>query len=153
MSSHLDAAGRAVMVDVGAKTETARTAMAEGALVATPEVVAAIRSNTLKKGDALSVARVAGIMAAKNTPRTIPLCHDIPLAACRIDFDLGYDSIRVVCDVSCVAKTGAEMEALSGVAAALLTLYDMAKSMEKGMEITGIRLLRKTGGKSGDYVR
>lgn len=153
MSSHLDAAGKAVMVDVTAKTETSRTASAEGTLLASEAAVAAIRDNALKKGDALSVARVAGIMAAKNTSRVIPLCHDIPLGSCTIDFELGRGSIRAVCRVACLARTGAEMEALNGVSASLLTLYDMAKSIDRGMEITGIRLLTKTGGKSGDFSR
>lgn len=153
MSSHLDPSGNAVMVDVTAKQETARTASAEGFLRATKDVVCAIRENSLKKGDALAVARVAGIMAAKNTAGTIPLCHDIPLGACTVEFELGAEEIRAVCSVRCLAKTGAEMEALNGVAVTLLTLYDMAKSMGKGMEIANIRLLKKTGGKSGDFLR
>lgn len=153
MSSHLDAAGKAVMVNVTEKAESARTASAEGVLVASPAVLAAIRENGLKKGDALAVARVAGIMAVKNTSRVIPLCHDIPVGACDIGFELGEKEVRATCTVSCLARTGAEMEALNGVTAALLTVYDMAKSIDKGMEITGVRLLSKTGGKSGDYSR
>lgn len=153
MSTHLDASGKAVMVDVTSKNETTRTAAAEGRLVASQSVLDAIQTNQLKKGDALSVARVAGIMAAKNTSRTIPLCHDIPLGSCTIDFDFEPDAIRVQCNVACHARTGAEMEALSGVSVSLLTLYDMAKSIDKGMEITGIRLLSKTGGKSGNFSR
>lgn len=153
MSSHLDASGRAVMIDVTDKAETARTASAEGVLSASEAVVRAIRENTLHKGDALAVARVAGIMAAKNTSRAVPLCHDIPLGSCDIEFELGRETIRVVCRVVCRARTGAEMEALHGVAVALLALYDMAKSVDKGMEITRVRLLTKTGGKSGDFSR
>lgn len=153
MSSHLDPSGKAIMIDVTAKQETARTALAEGFLRATESVVTAIRENSLKKGDALAVARVAGIMAAKNTSRTIPLCHDIPLGSCTIDFELFQDTIRVVCAVRCEAKTGAEMEALHGITISLLTLYDMAKSIDKGMEITDVRLLAKSGGKSGDFQR
>lgn len=153
MSSHLDASGKAVMVDITEKTETARTAMAEGFLVASEAALAAIRENSLKKGDALSVARVAGIMAAKNTSRVIPLCHDIPLTSCEVTFEFGGDRVRAVCRVACAARTGAEMEALNAVAVALLTLYDMAKSVDKAMEITDIRLLAKTGGTSGDFVR
>ncbi len=151
MSSHLNGAGKAVMVDISDKGETARTACAEGTLVASEKIVGAIRDNSLKKGDALAAARIAGIMAVKNTARAIPLCHDIPIDACTIDFHLEAAEIRVVCNVACRARTGAEMEALSGAAAALLTLYDMAKSINKGMEITRIRLLRKTGGKSGNF--
>lgn len=153
MSSHLNATGKAIMVDVTDKAETARTASAEGVLRASSAVLASIRENSLKKGDALAVARVAGIMAVKNTSRVIPLCHDIPVGACDIEFELGEDEVRAVCRVACLAKTGAEMEALNGVATALLTLYDMTKSIDKGMEITGVRLLGKTGGKSGDFFR
>lgn len=153
MSSHLDDAGKAVMVDITGKTETSRTACAEGVLAASEQVVGAIRENSLKKGDALAVARVAGIMAVKNTSRVIPLCHDIPISACDIEFHLGAAEIRVVCSVACHARTGAEMEALNGATAALLTLYDMAKSIDKGMEIVCVRLLRKTGGKSGDFIK
>lgn len=153
MSSHLDAHGKAIMVDITEKNETARTATAEGVLIASETVLNAIRENSLNKGDALAVARVAGIMAVKNTARVIPLCHDIPISACDIEFDLGRDRLRAVCRVACRAKTGAEMEALNGVAAALLTIYDMAKSLDKGMEIAAVRLMSKTGGKSGDFVR
>lgn len=153
MSSHLDDQGRARMVDVTPKEETVRTAGAEGTLLASAAAVEAIRANALSKGDAVAVARVAGIMAAKNTSRTIPLCHDIPLGSCGVEFEFGESSIRVVCSVSCRARTGAEMEALHGVSVALLTLYDMAKSIDRGMEISGVRLLSKTGGKSGDFSR
>lgn len=153
MSSHLDASGKAVMVDITAKTPGPRTAGAAGTLIASPAVLDAIRANSLQKGDALAVARVAGIMAVKNTPSVIPLCHTIPITACGIDFVLGEDRVRVTCTVACHAKTGAEMEALNGVTAALLTLYDMAKSIDKTMTITDIELLTKTGGKSGDFTR
>lgn len=141
------------MVNISAKEPSSRAASAEGFLVASPAVLAAIRDNSLKKGDALAVARVAGIMAVKNTARTIPLCHDIPVDACDIGFEFVGDHIRAVCRVACRARTGAEMEALHGVAVALLTLYDMAKSIDKGMEIAGVRLLAKSGGKSGDFFR
>lgn len=140
------------MVDVTGKSETARTASAEGFLRASETVAAAIRDNTLRKGDALATARIAGIMAAKNTSRTIPLCHDVPLESCTVDFEVAGDSVRVVCKVACTAKTGVEMEALHGAAVSLLTLYDMAKSIDKGIVVSGIRLLTKTGGKSGDFV-
>ena len=153
MSSHLDSAGKARMVDVSAKSETVRTAMAEGFISMSAAALTAIRENNLKKGDALAVARIAGIMAVKNTPQTIPLCHNIPLGGCEVEFEIGTDQIRAVCRVHCQARTGAEMEALCGVSAALLTIYDMAKSIDKRMEMGGIRLLEKTGGKSGDFVR
>ncbi len=152
MSSHLDEAGRARMVDISEKHRTARTAAAEGTILVSEAVLAAIRDSSLKKGDALAVARIAGVMAAKNTPRTIPLCHDIGLTGCEVAFEPGEGRIRAVCRVKCMARTGAEMEALCGVTAALLALYDMAKSIDKEMEITGVRLLSKTGGKSGDYA-
>lgn len=141
------------MVDISDKAETDRVAVAEGRLVASAAVLAAIRDNGLKKGDALATARVAGFMAVKNTSRTIPLCHDIPITGCEVAFELEDGGIRAVCRVACRARTGAEMEALSGVAAALLTLYDMCKSVDKAMEIRDVRLLAKSGGKSGDYHR
>lgn len=153
MSSHLDEAGKAFMVDVSAKAETGRTAVAEGYIYVSRAVLDAIRENNVKKGDALGVARVAGIMAVKNTPRVIPLCHDIPVSGCDIAFTLEEGRIRAQCSVVCHARTGAEMEALSGAATALLTIYDMCKSIDKAMEISSLRLIRKTGGKSGDYVR
>lgn len=153
MSSHLDAAGKAFMVDVSAKSETDRSAVAEGYIHVSDAVLTAIRENNVKKGDALGVARVAGILAVKNTPRTIPLCHDIPIAGCDIQFTLEDGRIRAVCSVVCHARTGAEMEALSGVTTALLTIYDMCKSIDKAMAIDNVRLMKKTGGKSGDYTR
>lgn len=153
MSSHLDESGKAFMVDVSGKSETGRTAVAEGYIFVSEPVLAAIRENAVKKGDALGVARVAGILAVKNTPRVIPLCHNIPISGCDIQFTLEEGRIRAVCSVVCHAQTGAEMEALSGVSTALLTIYDMCKSIDNAMEINNIRLLKKTGGKSGDYVR
>lgn len=153
MSSHLDGAGQARMVDVSAKPKSARTAVAEGIMRVSGEVVSAIRENRLRKGDALAVARIAGVMAAKNTPGIIPLCHHIAIDGCEVELELGENWIRAECRVACLARTGAEMEALCGVSAALLAVYDMAKSLDKGMEIGPVRLLRKTGGKSGDYQR
>ncbi|MCC8107784.1 MAG: cyclic pyranopterin monophosphate synthase MoaC [Planctomycetes bacterium] len=152
MSSHLDSDGRARMVDVSGKAATARTAVAAGRLEATAAIVRAVRDNALAKGDALAVARVAAIMAVKNTSRVIPLCHDIAVASCQVEFDLGESVIDVRCRVTSTGLTGVEMEALHGVAVALLTLYDMAKSMDKGMVVRDIRLLSKSGGKSGDYA-
>ncbi|MCC8165495.1 MAG: cyclic pyranopterin monophosphate synthase MoaC [Planctomycetes bacterium] len=153
MSSHLDDDGKAIMVDVSAKPETDRSAMAEGRIRMSKAVVAAVRANSLKKGDALAVARVAGIMAVKKTSSVIPLCHPIPVSGCEIEFVIEDESIFATCTVWCRYCTGVEMEALNGVTTALLTIYDMCKSIDKAMEIFGIRLLRKTGGKSGDYRR
>ncbi len=152
MSTHLDSDGRARMVDISEKSATARVAVAAGRLDATAAIVQAIRDNALAKGDALAVARVAAIMAVKNTSRVIPLCHDIAVASCQVDFDMGETTVDVRCRVQSTGPTGVEMEALHGVAVALLTLYDMAKSMDKGMVVRDIRLLSKSGGKSGDYV-
>lgn len=152
MSSHVDESGNARMVDISAKPATTRTAVAEGRIHMSGDALAAIRDNTLKKGDALATARIAGIMAAKNTSRAIPLCHDIQLAGCDIEFTQGDGWLRAVCAVRCHARTGAEMEALSGVAGALLTVYDMCKSVDRNMRIDGISLLSKTGGQSGDLT-
>lgn len=152
MLSHVDESGNARMVDITRKPATARTAVAEGFIYMSGEALEAVRGNTLKKGDALATARIAGIMAAKNTPRAIPLCHDIHLTGCEIGFTLGDGWIRAECGVRCQASTGAEMEALSGVAGALLTVYDMCKSVDKHMRIDGVRLLSKTGGRSGDVT-
>lgn len=151
MSSHLDAAGRARMVDVSAKAKSDRSALAEGTLLAPAAVVAAILENALEKGDALAVARVAAVMAVKNTARVIPLCHDLAVDACEVAFFPLDNGVRATCRVRCRDRTGAEMEALHGVAVALLTLYDMGKSIAKDMEIGAIRLLSKSGGESGDY--
>ena len=153
MSSHIDESGSAVMIDVSGKAVTARTAVAEGFIRMSGAVLEAIRGNTLKKGDALAVARIAGILAVKNTPRAIPLCHSIPIDGCDIALETEDGRIRATCRVACTAKTGAEMEALSGVSAALLTIYDMCKSIDKDMELYGVRLLAKSGGASGCHVR
>lgn len=152
MLSHVDESGNARMVDISRKPATARTAVAEGFIHMSVEALEAVRGNTLKKGDALATARIAGIMAAKNTPRAIPLCHDIHLTGCEIEFIPGDGRIRAECRVRCQASTGAEMEALSGVAGALLTVYDMCKAVDRHMRIDGVRLLSKTGGQSGDVV-
>ena len=139
--THFDAAGNAVMVDVTQKRETAREAVAEGWIRVGDEAMKAILEGTAQKGDVLGVARVAGIMAAKQTPGLIPLCHPLPLGKSAVDF-------RTV-----AGQTGVEMEALTGVSVALLTVYDMLKAIDKGMEIGGIRLMKKTGGKSGTFCR
>lgn len=151
--SHLDAQGRARMVDVGAKPATERVARAEGVLRLEAATLAAIESQALAKGDVLAVARVAGILAAKRTAELIPLCHTVPLSSVEITFEAQHapSALRVEAVARTTAATGVEMEALTAVSIALLTLYDMAKSREKGMRIEGVRLLEKRGGASGDY--
>jgi cyclic pyranopterin phosphate synthase len=149
--SHLDESGRARMVDVGAKDDTARVAIAKGEIVMLPETLALIRAGALKKGDVLTVAQVAGIMAAKKTSELIPLCH--PLALTKIDVDLALDDslpgVQITATAKTVGKTGVEMEALTAVSVAALTIYDMAKAVEKTMKIQNLRLVEKHGGKSG----
>jgi cyclic pyranopterin phosphate synthase len=151
--NHFDATGQAHMVDVSPKSETARRAVATGCIKVSPEVYAVIVQGTAKKGDVLGVARLAGIMAAKKTSDLIPLCHLLNLTRAAVDFepDAARCLIRAVCTVRCQGRTGVEMEALTGVSVALLTIYDMCKAVDKGMEIGGIRLLHKEGGKSGVY--
>ena len=152
-SSHIDENGNAVMIDVSGKEITVRTAMAEGRIRVSSRIMEAVRDGTAAKGDVLGVAQLAGIMGAKKTSDLIPLCHPLPLSHCSLEFNLEKEAIRAVCTVKTAGKTGVEMEALTGVSLALLTVYDMCKSMDKGMEISDIRLLEKTGGKSGDYRR
>lgn len=149
--THLDESGAARMVDVSAKTDTAREAVAEGRIEMAPEALAAIRDGTTKKGDVIAVARVAGIMAAKQTSDLIPLCHPIALSSVTVDFIFGDTSITATATARTTGPTGVEMEALTAVSVALLTLYDMAKAMDRAMRIDGLRLLSKTGGKSGDW--
>jgi len=152
--SHVTTSGEARMVDIGAKSPTVREAVATGRVNMKPATLAQVKSASLKKGDVLAVARVAGIMAAKKVPDFIPLCHIIPLDSVTIDFDLsGRNSIGVTATARSTGKTGVEMEALTAVAIAALTIYDMCKAAEKGMTITDIRLESKTGGKSGKYRR
>jgi len=153
--SHVDAEGRARMVDVGAKADTARTARAEGSITMNAETLAAIERNAVAKGDVIAAARIAGIMAAKKTAELIPLCHPIPLtdAGVDIDVDRSLPGLRIKAWASTQGKTGVEMEALTAVTVALLTVYDMAKALDRGMEISGIRLVEKRGGKSGDWKR
>ena len=152
-SSHIDGNGNAVMIDVSEKTTTTRTAMAEGRIRVSPPVMDAVRCGAAAKGDVLGVAQLAGIMGAKRTSDLIPLCHPLPLSHCSVVLEIEEETIRVVCTVKTAHQTGVEMEALTGASMALLTVYDMCKSMDKGMEITCVRLLEKTGGKSGDYRR
>ena len=149
--THLDADGAAHMVDVGGKADTQRRAVATGRIAIAADALAAIRDGAAKKGDVLAVARVAGIMAAKKTAELIPLCHPIPLTRVTLDLTLDADGITATALAQTDGKTGVEMEALTAVSVALLTIYDMAKAMDRGMTITGIRLLEKTGGKSGDW--
>lgn len=152
--THLDESGAARMVDVGAKDVTERLAVARGAVRMMPATLAAIRDGDVPKGDVLGTARVAGIMAAKRTPDIIPLCHPLLLSQVAVDLQLDDAASQVVitATVRCRGKTGVEMEALTAVAAAALTVYDMAKALEKGMVIGEIRLLEKRGGKSGEWV-
>ncbi len=149
--THLDAAGAAHMVDVGTKATTAREAIAEGRISMSAEALSAIRDGTAKKGDVLAVARVAGIMAAKKTSDLIPLCHPIALTSVTVDFDFEDNGIRVRATARTAGQTGVEMEALTAATVALLTLYDMAKALDKAMVMFGIRLLAKSGGRSGDW--
>lgn len=150
--THFDAAGRAIMVDVAEKPVTHRTATAQGTLLAGPAVLRAIAEGTAQKGDVLGVARVAGLMAVKQTANLIPLCHSLPLTRAVIDFTLEEDRLVARCTAECDGKTGVEMEALTGVSVALLTVYDMCKALGKDMVLTDIHLLSKTGGKSGDFT-
>jgi cyclic pyranopterin phosphate synthase len=153
--THINKAGEAHMVDVGGKAETARTAVAEGSVRMLPSTLDAILSGDSVKGDVIGTARLAGIMAAKKTSDLIPLCHPLLISKVAVDItpDPGLPGLHVEATVSISGKTGVEMEALTAVSVACLTLYDMGKAIEKGMEIDGIRLKSKSGGKSGDYLR
>jgi len=152
--THLDETGRVQMVDVGAKSDTERIAIAKGEIVMKPETLALIRAGQIKKGDVLTVAQIAGIMGAKKTSELIPLCHPLPLTKVEVDLSLDefLPGVRIVATAKTVGKTGVEMEALTAVSVAALTLYDMAKAAEKTMKIQNIRLVEKHGGKSGDVV-
>lgn len=149
--THLDEHGNARMVDVGGKADTRRTATATGQISMSPAALTAIRSGDVPKGDVLATARIAGIMAAKKTADLIPLCHPLALDAVTVEFTFESGGLRVTATASLSGKTGVEMEALTATSVALLTIYDMAKALDKGMVIEGIRLLSKTGGKSGDW--
>lgn len=152
--THLNYKGEVRMVNVGQKPDTQREAVATGRIIMKPSTLEQIKAASLKKGDALAVARVAGIMAAKKTPELIPLCHTILTNEITIDFDLaGEDSIGITATAKCLGKTGAEMEAMVAASVAALTIYDMGKSVDRGMTITEISLLSKRGGKSGVYKR
>ena len=152
--THLDKNGNAIMVDVSEKEVTHRIATACGKIMVSQEILASIKENTTKKGDVLAVARVAGIMAAKRTSELIPLCHLLMLTKCTIDFTINEEDkyIEAICTVKTDGKTGVEMEALTGVQIALLTIYDMCKAIDKKMVITDVHLLSKSGGKSGEFT-
>jgi cyclic pyranopterin phosphate synthase len=152
--THFDAQGQAHMVDVGAKTSTHRVAVATGRIAMEPATLALIQSGTAKKGDVLGIARIAGIMGAKKTSELIPLCHPIALTRVAVEFEVLSDSHEVVCTATAetVGQTGVEMEALTAVQVALLTIYDMCKAVDRGMTMTGITLLEKHGGKSGSWT-
>jgi cyclic pyranopterin monophosphate synthase len=149
--THLDSAGNAAMVDVSAKEATIREATAEGRITMSVEALSAIKEGAVKKGDVLATARIAGIMAAKKTSELIPLCHPLMLSKVAVDFDFESDGIRVTTMARLTGPTGVEMEALTAASVALLTIYDMAKALDKNMVIGAIRLMEKTGGKSGDW--
>ena len=153
--THFDATGNALMVDVSDKADTARVAVAQGKICVSREIYEKIAAGSMAKGDVLGVARVAGIMAAKRTSELIPLCHPLPLTKVQIEFDLLPErrAVEARCTVKTSGVTGVEMEALTGVSTALLTIYDMCKAVDKGMELGEIHLVEKTGGKSGHYIR
>jgi cyclic pyranopterin phosphate synthase len=151
--THFDERGAARMVDVGGKDETHRVAIAEGTIRMLPATLALVASGTSKKGDVLGVARIAAIQASKRTAELIPLCHPVPLSSVRVDFTLDEKESTVACRVTaeCTARTGVEMEALTAVSVALLTVYDMCKAVDRAMTISDIRLIHKAGGKSGEF--
>lgn len=149
--THLDEHGAAHMVDVSTKSVTTREAGARGTITLSAEALFAIGAGTAKKGDVLAVARVAGIMAAKQVPSLIPLCHALSLSSATLDFEIGSDRITATAIVACAGQTGVEMEALTAVSISLLTIYDMVKALDRTMTISDIRLIEKRGGKSGDW--
>lgn len=151
--THFDASGRAQMVDVGAKDDTRRIAIASGRIRMAPETVAVIREGRAKKGDVLAVAQIAAIMAAKKTHEIIPMCHPLLLTRIAVDFEITDDSVEITTRVETTGKTGVEMEALTAVSAAGLTIYDMVKAIDKAMVIDAIQLESKEGGRSGEWKR
>ncbi|TFE27234.1 cyclic pyranopterin monophosphate synthase MoaC [Cohnella luojiensis] len=152
--THFNEQGRARMVDVSDKAVTARVAVAEGQVTMAPDTLRRIRDRSIAKGDVLAVAQIAGIQAAKKTSDWIPMCHPLPLTGVDIQFaDNGADTLTITAEVKTTGKTGVEMEALTAVSAAALTVYDMCKALQKDMVIGPVKLLTKTGGKSGDYAR
>jgi cyclic pyranopterin phosphate synthase len=153
--SHLDEAGRAHMVDVSAKPDTVREATAGGRILMRPETLALVERGAMEKGDVLAVAQVGGVMAAKRTGDLIPMCHPLPITGVDLRFHFDHDAsaIEIEATARIVSKTGVEMEALTAVSVAALTIYDMCKAVDRAMVIDNVRLMRKSGGKSGDFVR
>lgn len=152
--SHIDETGAARMVDVGEKAGTRRLAVASAIVIMQAETARLIQEHGLKKGDVLATARIAGIMAAKKTADLIPLCHPLPITSVKVEFEFVSDTnLQIMTTVKVDGKTGVEIEALTAASVAALTVYDMAKAVDKAIEITDVRLLRKEGGKSGTYVR
>ncbi len=149
--THFDKKGNAIMVDVSEKQVTSRTAIAQGYIQVNEEIIQSIQNSTNAKGDVLQVARIAGIMATKKTSELIPLCHGLNLTKVSVDFEIKDTKIYAYCTVKCDGKTGVEMEALTGVNMALLTIYDMCKAISKSMVISDIHLVSKSGGKSGEF--
>lgn len=149
--THIDENGRPRMVNVGNKPDTERIAVAKGSIYMAPETLQRIKAGTIAKGDVLSVAQVAGIMAAKNTARNIPMCHNIFITGVEMDFQIDeeHSAVHIEASASTIGKTGIEMESLNAVSIAALTIYDMCKAIDRGMRITDIRLVKKDGGKSG----
>ena len=152
-SSHLDEQGRALMVDVSAKPVTVREATAEATVRLGSAAAAAVREGSVKKGDVLAVAQIAGVMGAKATPGLIPLCHPIAISGVSLEFSWSGDELRIAATVRTSGQTGVEMEALTAASVAALTVYDMVKSIERGASIEGIRLLHKSGGQRGEWTR
>ncbi len=150
--THINAEGRAKMVNVGDKAFTDRTAVARGEVIMQPETIEKIKKGAMKKGDVLGVAQVAGLAGAKKTWELIPMCHNIFISGCDMDFDIKEDRVEITATLSTNGQTGIEMEALTAVSIAALTVYDMCKAVDKTMRIQNIRLLQKTGGRSGDWI-
>jgi cyclic pyranopterin phosphate synthase len=151
--THIDEAGHARMVDVSEKAETVREATAKGRVTMRPETISLVTAGTARKGDVLAVARLAGIMAAKRTADLIPLCHPLPISAVTVDLDLTETAVEITATVRTTGRTGVEMEALTAVSVAALTVYDMLKAADRGMTIEAIRVVQKSGGKSGDFLQ
>ena len=151
--SHFDARGQAAMVDVGAKPVTERTATARVRVVMLPATASLIRSGGAKKGDVLGVARIAGIMAAKRTAELIPLCHPLPISALSLELTVAENTVEIAATVRTTGQTGVEMEAMTAASVAALTVYDMCKSVDRGMRIEALRLTHKAGGKSGEFIQ
>jgi cyclic pyranopterin phosphate synthase len=151
--THVDESGAARMVDVSGKDVTAREAVATGRVLVSPDVVALLRSGDVPKGDALAVARVAGIMAAKRTPDLVPLCHPLAISGVTVDLEVADDAVEITATVRTTDRTGVEMEALTAVAVAGLTVVDMVKAVDKAAVISDVRVLAKSGGRSGDWSR